>query len=150
MTGDHDQNGAAEQSVQKSEDELRVWKDATEDSIGAKIPATHPILTWMLEHAMSVDRRTAVGEDGRTPLERIRGRRGRDNFAEFGEKVMYMPLRGDSSDKKRAKIELEPRFLYGVYLGLHDRTDEIMVWNEDEGIRKARTIKRFPEGQRFD
>ena len=40
-------------------------------------------------------------------------------------------------------MEFEPRFLNGVFLGLHDRSDEILVWGP-EGVRKARTIRRRP------
>ena len=62
-------------------------------------------------------------------------------MAEFGESIMYIPLRGDVADIRRAKINLEPRFADGVFLGLADRSDEIIVWGQ-EGIRKARTIRR--------
>ena len=61
MAGDHDTNGDAEQAVQKVEDEVRTWLDATNDSIKSKIPPTHDLLAWIVEHACSVDRRTAVG-----------------------------------------------------------------------------------------
>ena len=53
----------------------------------------------MIEHAMSVYRRTQVGSEGRTVVERIRGRRGRDLMAEFGECILYLPLRGNIDDK---------------------------------------------------
>ena len=66
-TGDHNSNADAEQAVQKVEDEVRTWKDALEDAVKERIPPTHDILAWMVEHAMSIDRRTAVGEDGKTP-----------------------------------------------------------------------------------
>ena len=62
-TGDHNANADAEQAVQKVEDEVRTWKDAVEDAVGERIPPTHDILAWIVEHAMSIDRRTAVGED---------------------------------------------------------------------------------------
>ena len=81
MAGDHDSNGDAEQAVQKVEDEVRTWLDATNDSIKDRIPPHHPILAWMVEHAMSIYRRTYVGTDGKTPIEHIRGRRGRDLIA---------------------------------------------------------------------
>ena len=90
-----------------------------------------------------------MGSDGKTPMERIRGRRGRSHMAEFGESVMYFPLRGDLADKRRAKIEMEPRFRDGVFLGLTHRSDEIIIWGQ-EGIRKARTIRRRPDAERFD
>ena len=78
-------------------------------------------------------------------MERIRGRRGRDVMAEFGESVLYLPLRGKIDDKRVSKMNLEPRFLNGVFLGLSDTSDELVVWEPNEGIRKARTIRRRPE-----
>ena len=65
-----------------------------------------------------------------------------------GENVFYIPLRGDISDQRKAKINLEPRFIHGVFLGLTDRSDELIVWGP-EGLRKARTIRRRPEEERF-
>ena len=41
-TGDHNSNGDAEQAVQKVEDEVRTWLDATNDAIKDRIP---PITT---------------------------------------------------------------------------------------------------------
>ena len=43
---------------------------------------------------------------------------------------------------------MEPRFMEGVFLGLADRSDEILV-HCHEGVRKARTIKRRPEEERW-
>ena len=36
--GDHDTNGDAEQAVQKIEDEVRTWRDSTDDSIKDRVP----------------------------------------------------------------------------------------------------------------
>ena len=96
----------------------------------------------------SINRRTAIGEDGRTPLERLRGRKGRDHMAEFGESVLYIPLRGNVSDKKKAKANMDPRFQDGVFLGLSDRSDEIIIYGP-EGVRKARTIRRRTDEERW-
>ena len=62
-------------------------------------------------------------------------------MAEFGECILYLQLRGNIGDKRAAKMNLEPRFLRAVFLGLSDNSDEVVVWGP-EGIRKARTIKR--------
>ena len=70
-------------------------------------------------------------------------------MAEFAECVHYIPLRGNIDAKRVAKMNLEPRFISGVFLGLTDRSDEIIVWST-EGIRKARTIRRRPEEERWD
>ena len=85
--------------------------------LGTESPPNHDIMTWMVEHAASIYRRVTVGSDGKTPVERLRGRRGRDLVAEFAEHVHYIPLRGDVAAKRFAKIDLEPRFLSGVFLG---------------------------------
>ena len=61
-------------------------------------------------------------------------------MVEFAESVLYMPLRGDLSHKRRAKIELEPRFMDGIFLGLTNRSDERCVFCS-EGVHKARTIR---------
>ena len=45
-------------------------------------------------------------------------------------------------------MDIEPRFLDGIYLGLLDRSDEIVVFGQ-EGIRKARTIRRRPDGEQW-
>ena len=99
-TGDHNSNGDAEQAVQQVENDVRTWLDATNDAIRDRIPPTHDVMTWLVEHACSINRRVAVGSDGKTPVERLRGRRGRDLVAEFGERVLYIPLRGDVTDQK--------------------------------------------------
>ena len=148
MVGDHDSNGEAEQAVQKIEDEVRTFKDALDDAIKDRIPPSHDVLAWMVDHVASIYRRVAVGTDGKTPVERIRGRRGRDIMAEFGEYVHYMPLRGDVDDRRQAKADMAPRFIYGVFLGLSDRSDELIVFGR-EGVRNARTIRRLPEEQRW-
>ena len=72
-TGDHDANGDAEQAVQHIEDEMRTWLDATNDAIRDRVPPTHDVLAWLVEHVASIHNRTAIGEDGRTPMERVRG-----------------------------------------------------------------------------
>ena len=73
--GDHDSNGEAEQAVQKIEDEVRTWKSTLDDAIGDRIPPSHSMLAWIVEHVASIDRSAAIGEDGRTPLERTGGGR---------------------------------------------------------------------------
>ena len=59
-----------------------------------------------------------------------------------------MPLRGDLADRRRAKVDMEPRYVDGIFLGLTDRSDDIIVWGA-EGVRKARSIRRRAEGERW-
>ena len=122
----------------------RVSKSCLDDSIGDRIDPSHPILTWLVEHVASVDRRTSVGQDGRTPMHRTRGRHGRDILAEFAECVHFMPLRGNIADKKQAKINFEARFMDGVFLGLRTESSEVLIGTK-MGVFKARSVKMKPE-----
>ena len=44
---------------------------------------------WRVEYAGCLLTRLAVGEDGKTAYERLKGKRWREEMAEFGEKVLY-------------------------------------------------------------
>ncbi len=70
--GHSQSNGEIEQAVQKIEDQVRTMKSGLEERLGMAIPAKHPILTWLVEHAADVIRRYLIGEDGRTPYQRLK------------------------------------------------------------------------------
>ena len=65
------------------------------DRLGTAIPDSHPIITWLVQYAGAVHRRFSVGEDGKTPSERISGRKCTQLMAEFGERIWWMPLDPD-------------------------------------------------------
>ena len=54
---------------------VRTLKFDTESLIGKEIPDTHNLLTWLVKYAASAYNRFHVGTDGRTPFERLVGRR---------------------------------------------------------------------------
>ena len=47
------------------------------------------VITWLIEYASAILRRTKVGSDGKTPFERVKGHRSRRPLPEFFESVMY-------------------------------------------------------------
>ena len=50
----------------------------------------HPVCPWVFEWAADLmTRYTHVGDLGKTPVQLIRG----SNIAQFGEKILYKPLR---------------------------------------------------------
>eukprot|EP00972_Heterocapsa_arctica_P067978 10035161-Heterocapsa_arctica.AAC.1 len=53
---------------------VRTVKSALEFRIGGTIRPTDVIIPWMVEHASQLYSRYRVGRDGRTPVERNRGR----------------------------------------------------------------------------
>ena len=73
---------------------------ALEDRIKRRIPSTHPVMSWMVEHVATVLNKYKVGADGKTAYQRIHGRRIGERVAEFGERILYhIPRKG------RAKLD---------------------------------------------
>ena len=86
---DSQSNGVAERSVQSVEGQVRTLKMALERHLESKLSVSHPATTWMVEHAADLLNKFAVGEDGRTAYERVKGKKYRGEMIEFGRKVMY-------------------------------------------------------------
>ena len=55
--------------------QARPLKVPLEHRIGIKVPSEARIPCWMVEFAAYVVNRCAIGSDGKTPLQRLRGRR---------------------------------------------------------------------------
>ena len=55
-----------------------------------EVPADHDLLTWLVPYAANMQRRFAVGRDGKTANERNVGSRAVLPLAQFGERVWWM------------------------------------------------------------
>ena len=87
---DSQSNGTAERAVQTVEGIVRTIKLALERRIGKKIPSTHPLMTWLVEHAVDVDNKYSVGTDGRTAYEKSHCELYHGEMFEFGRRVFHM------------------------------------------------------------
>ena len=52
---------------------IRNLKSSTESNLRTEIGPSHPLISWIIEHAAQLKKRYMVGADGRTPTERLRG-----------------------------------------------------------------------------
>ena len=68
-------NGAGERAVRSLKEQRMVMRLALQERIGEKVPDKHPLLSWITAYAATRLRRGRVGADGRTPFERIKGKR---------------------------------------------------------------------------
>ena len=82
-------NGRAERAVQTIEDQLRTLKSALEARIDTRVPSTHPVLRWLVEHAASLINRSKVHGDGQTSYQALHGKRSSEKVVEFGEQVFF-------------------------------------------------------------
>ena len=73
-------NGFAEHAVQSLEEMIRVRKLAFE--------SVHSLVARMVEHCADVLSRYSVGEGGRTPCQRLKGRKFAGHMLELASSVM--------------------------------------------------------------
>ena len=54
---------------------MRTLKLAVEAWLGSELDVHHLMFAWMVEHAADILTKCSLGADGRTPYERIKGKR---------------------------------------------------------------------------
>lgn len=116
----------AERCIQTIKGLYRTTRSALEHRIGQPLPDDRPVQTWMTRHAACLHNRCHVGQDGRTPWERVTGKRTGTAVAEFDEKVMHL-ARGPNRERNGS---------FGTWLGLVTRTQGTFV-GPPEGVVRA-------------
>ena len=84
-----------------------------------------------------------MGSDGKTPHERLRGRKSKRQLMEFGEAVHFLPL--DIKEHPNS----DARFQDGIWLGVRLGTEEYLI-GTPTGVFKARSVRRKPIESRWD
>ena len=106
----------------------------------------HPVYPWMFEWAADLMTRHArVGDLGNTAVQLIRGSKSSRNIAQFGEKILYKPLKLSGHHRGN----MEDTFLDGIFLGMRLRSDEILIGTA-RGVIKTRTLRRRVEEEPWD
>ena len=75
-----------------------------------------------------------VGDLGKTAVQLIRGSKSSRNVAQFGEKILYKPLKLSG----RHRGNMEDTLVDGIFLGMRLRSDEILIGTA-RGVIKTRT-----------
>ena len=143
-TGDKRSNGAAEVGVRETKRQCRALLSTLEERLGTKLDPNHPLLTWLVRHATFCLSRFAIKDDGRTPYQRLHGRKWNRPLVEFGERIWFRPL-----DAYRVKGNLQSRVLSGLFVGTHGRDTNILAMTSD-GVIKGTTVHRMSEPDRWD
>ena len=125
---------------------MRCFKSQLDEGIGEKVPSEHALVAWLASHCGVLYNISSVGSDGMTPFERARGRRMGRPICMFGEKILFKPVvvgRGKTG-------KLEPKFEDGLFLGIVERTGEVIVGMADGTAGRCRDYKRRPAPERWD
>ena len=94
--GCHQSNAKVERGIRTLGGRIRTLKDSLECKLKCIIPATHPIVQWIIKHAAFTHNICQVKRrSGKTAYEKWRGRKFDKAIAEIGEKVLYKQRRGD-------------------------------------------------------
>ena len=109
---------------------VNVYKDQLEERASVKLQSTDVILLWMIRWAAMVYSRYKVGEDGKTPYERQKGRKRNLEAALFGEFVRYKKL-GETTQERKS---LESSWSEGVWLGHARGSSESLVGRSRESV----------------
>ena len=136
--GDHQANGAAAQGVRLAQGYARTVLAAVAQNVGVTdIPENSPLLPYAVRHGAWLYTKFAVGPDGKTPWEALRGQAFHGALAQFGEKGMYLRPEAQRPGK------LAQKFAVGVFLGREDRTGQVMV-GAAERVLRSRKFLRLP------
>merc|ERR1712240_171121 len=137
-------NGAAERAVKAVSEQVRVLRAGLQARLGSVIKGSHPVMTWLVQHAADCLSKYQVGEDGKTAYERWKGKPFNRPAVEFGEKIHYR-----KSAKGPKENKLDAKWDEGYFLGFNWRTSEAIVGTKD-GVVKASTIRRVGAHRRWD
>ena len=96
----------------------------------------------MVCHAACLLNLDSVGSDGKTPIERWRGRRLQIARSVFGERVWFKP------NPLAGRSKAEARMIEGVFVGFRLKSSEYVVVAEGQ-IMMARAIRRKPDEERW-
>ena len=136
--GESQSNGIAERAVQDLEEGTRTHKLDFEAKLKCKIEVTHDIMSWMIENVADIINKFKVGHDGKTAYERLKGKKYKGEFLEFGSLVMHR-----IPDKLRGGLMTE-RWIPGVWLGKRSSTDEHVVGLDNGKVVRTRSVRQRP------
>ena len=144
VPGDSKTNGAAERAVKAVGEQVRVLRAGLQGRLDMVIRTSHPMLTWLVQHAADCLSKYQVGEDGKTAYERLKGKKFSRAVVEFGEKIHYKKNSKGHKDNK-----LDVKWGEGYFLGFYWKTSEALV-GTPAGVKRAGTIRRVGAHRRWD
>ena len=105
--------------------------------VSERYESRHPLIPWLIKHAAAVMNYGQVGEDGKVPWERLRGKKLQQLLIPIGELVMF--------DTGEASSRREGRWPEGIFLGISDRNHYYL--GIEGKIVTSRSLRRLPDSE---
>ena len=99
MKGDKESNGLIENAVMLLRGIIRTIKCHIESSSQEPLSDESPVLPWLVKHAGCILSRCQKGRDGRTPFERLHGKKPTQEFVPLGDKVLAEQITTDPMNR---------------------------------------------------
>mgnify|MGYP002809736116 CR=1 FL=1 len=126
---------------------MRTLRLCLEARVGQKVPDSHPLMAWLLEHTAHLLNVTVRGDDGLTPWARVRGRAFNQRLFGYGESVIAkLPPKGPQHD---VNGNMSARMFPGIFLGYHHTSNTYRVATADGNVIKIRSVLRRPFADRW-
>ena len=143
MKGDKESNGLIENAVMLIRGIIRTIKCHIESRTQEPISDESLVTPWLVEHAGCILSRCQKGRNGKTPFERLHGKKPTQEFVPFGEKVLARRVNTEPMNR------MNPRYQCGIWLGMRNNSAECFIGNA-EGVFRAREIRRLEPQDRWD
>ena len=143
VKGDKESNGLIENAVMLIRGIIRTIKCHIESRTQEPISDDSLVTPWLVEHAGCILSRCQKGRDGKTPFERLHGKKPTQEFVPFGEKVLARRVTTEPMNR------MNPRYQYGIWLGMRNNSAECFIGNA-EGVFRAREVRRLEPRDRWD
>ena len=142
LVGESECNGRIENAIRRVQEKVRPLRHHIEHNIKCKVPGDAPIMSWLVRWAAELLSNYDVGDDGKTPYERVHKEDCMTPLVPFGETVTYLPLETVHQSKGT------PAKRVGLWLGVSERTEEVLIGTRN-GFVKCRTASRLNEADRW-
>ena len=145
VVGESQGNAVVERAIWEIESMTRTLVHAAQDFHDVKLELTHPVRIFAVEYsAQLLNRAQRAVKDNRTAYELRKGGPYKRKLPPFAEAVMYLRVA-----EKRMRQKFEDRWNTGIYLGLVERSNMVLVGTPN-GVVKVNCIKRLPMNQSKD
>ena len=114
-----------ERAVREIESEMRALFLQFQERTGRKVDARERLVAFIPGYAAYVLNRLSMGDDGKVPYERAKGKKPTVLGLEFGEKVLYKMKAGAKMGK------IEDRWKHGIFVGVRKRSNELWISRPD-------------------
>ena len=134
---DSQSNGRVENAIKKVRNMVETILSSLESRWGVRVARDHPVYPWVFEWAADLMTWYAhVGDLGKKAVQLIRGSKSSRYIAQFGEKILYKPLKLSGHHRGN----MEDTFLDGIFLSMRLCSDETLI-GTDRSYQDAHTAK---------